>query len=372
MSKKHLLLLFLGCFLLLYQERTILLNLKEIIRFKLIERDLAEGKIAGEALPSWMLEQIHRDLSRFSSGIQSEMLDAVFDLEEKEQADWGLIRYRIKDGLVRRVRYQSHLKKSRRFHSITQALKTLSRKVTLPDIEFIVSIADNLDVVDLPGPVFAFAKKQSSSAILMPDFEALEGQYQVLPHLDTREIPWEGKVASLIWRGSTAQGIVTPEHVESLSRVKLCKLSEQFPELIDSKFTIFCQGGEDIPELQHFAGTKISYEEMSRHKFQFWIDGNTASYSASGWRFFINSVVIKPMSENVQWYYGGLQPYVHFVPVEANLSNLVATLEWLKANDSVAKEIARHAVTFARESLTVEANMRYLKALFWEYHEFIQ
>merc|ERR1719375_1180216 len=47
----------------------------------------------------------------------------------------------------------------------------------------------------------------------------------------------------------------------------------------------------------------------------------------------------------------GLQPWVHYVPVRKDLSNLVEVLETLRANDTFAREIAANGRRFWKERL---------------------
>ena len=52
-----------------------------------------------------------------------------------------------------------------------------------------------------------------------------------------------------------------------------------------------------------------------------------------------------------QWFYPGVKPNIHFIPVERNLGDLIEKLEKLKANDCFAKDIATNALEFAENHL---------------------
>lgn len=166
----------------------------------------------------------------------------------------------------------------------------------------------------------------------------------------------------MIWRGSTAQNgtLITHNNCHQFSRVKLCELSNEQPYLIDAKFTIFAQLGESIPYLEQFRSEMVSYENQFNYKYHILIDGNTSSYSASGWKFFANSVIFKPHSRWVQWYYSQLHPWAHYVPVATDLSDLVEKIQWAIQNDSLAKEIAHNSREFALSHITHPNNLAYL------------
>ena len=221
-------------------------------------------------------------------------------------------------------------------------------------------------------------KKDAPSLILIPDFEALTGKYQVLKNKDVTKhhIGWESKKAQLIWRGSTAQKdlydsceLMTSENFHLYSRVKLCELSRDYPHLLNAKFTCFVQGAESIPCLSEFRGEYISFEEQFHYKYHLFIDGNAAPYSASGWKFFTNSLIFKPESVWVQWYFNALKPFVHYVPVKKDLSDLADKIIWAQVSDEKAKKIAGNARAFARKNITVTENLAYFYFLLEKYSQ---
>ena len=73
------------------------------------------------------------------------------------------------------------------------------------------------------------------------------------------------------------------------------------------------------------------------------------------------------MTPNVQWYYGGLEPYRHFVPVKEDLSDLLEKIHWAETHDAEAKEIADRATEFTRENLASEDTLVYLYHLLVKY-----
>ena len=55
------------------------------------------------------------------------------------------------------------------------------------------------------------------------------------------------------------------------------------------------------------------------------------------------SVPLKIDSTNIEWFYADLVPYVNYVPIKSDFSDLLSQVEWLKANDDKAKEISKNA-----------------------------
>lgn len=68
------------------------------------------------------------------------------------------------------------------------------------------------------------------------------------------------------------------------------------------------------------------------------IDGTVAAYRFP-WLLAGGSAVLKQDSKYYEHFYGQLQPWVHYVPVKADLSDLLQQVQWLKDNDEKASVI---------------------------------
>ena len=82
-----------------------------------------------------------------------------------------------------------------------------------------------------------------------------------------------------------------------------------------------------------------------------------------------NSVVLKQITPNRQWYYGGLEPYRHYIPVKADLSDLMEKINWAQEHDEEAKEIAEQATQFVKNNLMIEDTFLYLYQLLLHYSD---
>ena len=321
-----------------------------------------------ESPPSWMSKQLKEDFNVYKG--KKLPLKNIGELYEKKAEEWLLIEFTIDD---RHVSYRTKIPKDHflqhRIRVYDKVISQLAKKFKLPDMVFLISMADGVDLPQgtLEGvPLFAMCKKLGGEnhCILIPDFEALNAAYQVLPDVDVAKIDpsWEAKVPKMIWRGSTAQegGAIANSNYEQFSRVQLCSLSLAMPELIDARFTHFAQLAEPVPALEPLRGEWVSFEKQFKYKYHILVDGNASAYSASGWKFFTNALVFKPNSSWVQWYYGQLQPWVHYVPIEADLSDLLDKIQWAIQNDLQSKTIAKNSREFAITHLTLHYNLAYL------------
>lgn len=256
-----------------------------------------------------------------------------------------------------------------RIRALQNSLQKTIRKYPLPDMDFIVSIHDAL-LTPCQVPVFVMAKVAGvDNQILIPDFEALRGRYQVLEGKDITEdssIPaWEEKKEQLIWRGGPGQHpregcsmvSLNPEEPDCLSRIKLCDLADKHPDLVDARFTYL---EESYRSLSRYVGGFVPYESQIGYKYQMQIDGYSCAYTTSGWKLFTNSVMFKEDSKHIQWYSNELKPYVHYIPIKEGLSDLLDQIHWAIEHDDKSKEIASQARAFALSHITEELNRLYL------------
>ena len=321
--------------------------------------------------PEWMLKQIHTDLESFSkSSISTEILDRVMLEENAIGNPHFLVRYKITNNKVQVISFVSH----DRIPLVTKSIKQLAQSVKLPNVDFIVTMHDSLDGTEFLCPIFSFAKrpKLSPQIILMPDFEALLGNFPTLLAVDkgNQSYPWDKKVNKAIWKGAMTGGIFTPENFLDFPRTKTITQSLQYPDLIDAGYTalVQCENCELIKSrFSQYFGPSSPVEDHIKYKYQLLIDGNTCAYSRAYWQLFSNCVILKQSSDAIQWYYGALQPYEHYIPVKADMSDLIDVIKWAIEHDDEVEKISLRAQEFSMKNLRHTHVMQYLYLLLEEY-----
>lgn len=131
----------------------------------------------------------------------------------------------------------------------------------------------------------------------------------------------------------------------ALGRLKLMEDSVKNPELLEVHFTKIINIG-DITDLlpDHKRTTdKSKYLcDHLNHKYLLSIDG----WSSDSWRAPMilksGSVPVIVKSSHTPLYFDAWVPWTHYVPVRADLSDLLENLMWLHNNDSKAKIIAEN------------------------------
>jgi hypothetical protein len=107
--------------------------------------------------------------------------------------------------------------------------------------------------------------------------------------------------------------------------------------------------------------SRMRQEDLMRHRYVLCIEGADIS-SGFGWALASNCVPVHPypfVSE--VWYFCGLRPWVHFVPVRQDASDLDAAYAWCEAHPGACEEIAANGRRHMRRMLDGRA-LRRVKA----------
>jgi hypothetical protein len=335
--------------------------------------------------PAWMISQITEDLSPYQKqgiSLQSIAQAAKDYAHFFPHNNFELARCRIQHGQVFTLEPLPTSPTRGRFNTIYQALTHLINIVPIPDLDFFICVGDSLspDVAlffkKYHIPIFAFAKLDTdTTSILIPDCEALLDGFYEKVLFDTSEgrrlFPWPTKKDKAFWRGATT-GVDSSfsnhldfNNYQEFPRVKLALLSSQYPHLIDAKLTILAQITDPrvFDLLAPYVGRSLPVTDHLNYKYQILVDGNTCAYSRAYWQLFSDCLMFKQTSPNIQWYYRSLVPYVHYVPIAYDLSDLKDKIEWARHHDLEAQQIIANANDFAQQNLKKQDVYLYLYLL---------
>ncbi len=326
-------------------------------------------KISQNETPKWMLKRIKKDLAPFTK-ISKSQLDEIIETAGVENS-YLLVRYEIKNNQLF-VSYAKNVETHERFKIITKTLESLCKCTPLPNVDFIISLHDSSPFTgtnDFKGPLLVFAKNQEKDrhCILIPDFEALEGHSKLLKDINTanKRFPWSRKVNQAIWRGGSSG-----ENNQAFPRIKLVEISLKFPTYVDAKINPLVQINKETKKLlikKGYFGNALLLQDHMRYKYQILVDGNTCAYSRAYWQLFCNSLMFKQDSPNIQWYYDELKPYVHYIPVAHDFTDLIEKIRWADEHEKDVEQIILNANAFGKEKLKHEDVMLYLYLLLKEY-----
>lgn len=322
-----------------------------------------------EPISFWMQKQIQRDLEPFrDKRISSELLDKILE-EIGDTRSHLLVRFTVIDGNLTTT-CSIPEKDFLRLQGVKNAIEKLNSIKKLPNLDLIVTLHDSYSG---QYPFLAFAKnKYAEGSILIPDFEALIGYQQLTTNIFSAnsQYPWDVKLKRAFWRGSSTGGDFTLDNWQSFPRAKLVLHSFSSPRDLDARFTSLVQMDNQTRyylTAKGFLGMPYSPNDHIRYKYLVEVDGNSCSYSRCYWELLSNSVMLKQVSDNIQWYYGALKPYQHFIPLDNNLADFFIKLAWARSHDHECREIAEKATEFAQTELSSENIYLYLYFLLEEY-----
>ncbi len=274
------------------------------------------------------------------------------------------------------------------FKPLFHYLNDLVKKYRINDVDFIIYARD--EILESKGlakktlnvPAFMMSKNNQSlyekDKLLLPDAFMIQDNMwkNLIIRIEEANLSndWQNKKDKIFWRGgphgSESKYLYNISNFDKLARLKLVLFSKLYPNIIDAKF--IASYGEfskdkdgdnlkyvlDLLEVQ--SSNRVSESEHLKYKYLVAIDGNTCPWLRVPWIMLSNSVLVKQETSNVEWFYSSLKPYVHYVPIKKDLTDIFDKIEWLKSHDEEAHKISINAQNFIRNELMpehIEAHM---------------
>ncbi|MCR4937578.1 MAG: hypothetical protein K5987_05425 [Lachnospiraceae bacterium] len=191
----------------------------------------------------------------------------------------------------------------------------------------------------------AYCKRNSEDNIMcVPDFIFVNWRQTGVYNYDetAREIYEASKIPyeydKLFWIGALSHP----------TRKTLCELGESDSRIEAVSMDWIRQRGRDVTP-----GDATIYVSLKDHtKYKYLIDLQGHGYSGrvkmlmfSGRPLFLADRELK------EYWYDGIKPFEHYIPVREDLSDLIERLDWAEKNEKEAFQIADNARKFACENL---------------------
>lgn len=226
-------------------------------------------------------------------------------------------------------------------------------------------------------PGLAFCDNRSEYFLIPdPPYIAALGYKEIRTHYAQNDVVWEQRQPAAMWRGGTS-GQPSDASIgwRSLPRIRLCEIGREHSDIIDAGITSIAQMPsvqveEEIRKSGLMRGF-IPAKDFNKFKYQIDIDGNSNSWPGLFQKLLTGSPVLKVASPRGfrQWYYDQLKPWVNFVPVAVDMSDLVEKVEWLRSHDDAGRQIGERGRALAlsldylteveRAGRTISAALRY-------------
>lgn len=340
-----------------------------------------------EAIVHFIVEQF-RPLS--ARGVTQHELDSIWhDKNIRHNAHVG--RFQIVDNKLYAASADIVTKY---FWSLTQHFQKLVQKYSIPDVDFIVYMRDEIspshgfDHKMASIPAFVMSKDLSNpyerDYLLLPDAFMINDSWSKLSdkiqNANTQH-PWQNKRNKIFWRGRATGGGMTYnlENYDKLPRITLAMLSRSYPDLIDAKiidrlqFDLYTASSIKLSvAFGLLFGTGIPFVSEQDHlhyKYLASVDGNTCAWQRVPWIMLSNSVLLKQEASTIEWFYSALKPYVHYVPMNERLTNIFQQLSWMESHDAELQQISKNAQHFVKNNLMPEDIAAHTVIILNEYHK---
>ncbi len=160
-----------------------------------------------------------------------------------------------------------------------------------------------------------------------------------------KEIPWSDKLSKVFWRGST-----TFNKLAGTSRLDvLAQWINYDDNHMDIAFHKVVQMRTNFNReyvKNHYVRKKQSLLEMNRYKYLLSVEGNDVATGLK-WMLYSNSVVLMSRPTVATWAMEDLLvPYVHYIPLANDYSNLLEMVKWAEEHDEACQEISKRATEF--------------------------
>lgn len=326
-------------------------------------------------IPEWVSKQIQTDFAYFNGKEIS--LQEIHDFFDQSPTSWYMAKFSIINNKLTVEKRFSDCFVNVRLNVYTEVVKRMCQNIKMPDCVFLISLADAfsapINVIE-NVPVLALAKPhQQEGVILIPDFEVFLSGAKLLKQVETsiHESPWETKKEQAVWRGATTGGTeFNTETFLNIPRAAAVAASLKYPKWVDARFTqvVHCTEPDKVlKKFRSFFSSSMSIAEQIKYRYQLLIDGNSCAYSRAYWQLFSNCLTLKQESTHIQWYYGCLRPYEHYIPLKANLSDLIEKLKWAQAHEEESRAVMEQARYFALNNLQLHHVYQYLFLVLMEY-----
>ena len=333
------------------------------------------------AIKSWCLNELAAWMQKSVGGAlleeQARILNDtcgwifVFDVDDK------FVRLRSKEAQYTdaeinddTIPYVSRMLHYRQFLSDVLSVEPVGCKLTL-----ILDVSDG-GVVEESVPVFAFQKIEGSHKILVPDPDFF--YYRFYEDESLRDnVCYPDKIDKAIFVGSTTSGgsIISLDDVRSLSvpRLKSAIYFRDNP-LVDFLLPaiVQCENEQVENALRElgFGVGRSSWLQQFQYKSLLSMDGNGATCSRVVVAMKSNSVLLKYQSNCLLYYFQGLRPWLHYVPILDD-DDVVSVVEYQARNPEALSYISEESKSFHGQFLEKEPVHRYMGCLLRMYREVI-
>lgn len=150
-----------------------------------------------------------------------------------------------------------------------------------------------------------------------------------------RGIPFQNKIAKIVYAGR----LHNSSRFNFLRKRDLTQTQrEYFYSDAVSKENVVCEKGKWIES-----------KEMVEYKYILDMDGNACTWDATAWKLNSGSVIFKVESGWRQWFYDSFHPWIHYVPIADDFSDLQEKYHWCETHPEECERMVSNAKDLFQE-----------------------
>lgn len=262
----------------------------------------------------------------------------------------------------------------------------------LPNFEFLLNTFDcPLRNCTDQGPIFTITKCHGAETVPVPQWFAWrDGSFGVWDGfmakswLSASEVPWSQKESKAVFYGAIRKSSLvktesgglswinlTLDNWDQFGRGKLHKLAQQHPALLEVSLQRSISIQQIDKYLEAMGWEKKPYMTMEaqakKFKFVVYLEGNCGWADRLKNQLALGMVLFMQETPCHEFFTPLLVPWVHYIPVKNDLSDLVEQIKWAQSNDEAAREISVNAAEFAKEYLSITSWRTYIHTIFDTY-----
>jgi len=194
------------------------------------------------------------------------------------------------------------------------------------------------------------------------------------------DVPFETKEGKLVWRGNlltdvpTAMANIGSELPLMQQPIALLKKYASHP-FVDAKFIMHTDQEQEKIFPDSFYSKPLTIDAILKHKYLLSLEGADSSMNLL-WMMFSNSVVFLANATYATWVMEDLlEPYVHYIPVHSNMSNVADQVRWAQSNPDRCREIAKRSTLYVFDMLfhpqAIRDEDEILRAIIHRYEQYV-
>ena len=259
-----------------------------------------------------------------------------------------------------------------------------------PHADLVGSAWGTIPIRPSPGkgryaPLLAMVAHAAYSDIAIPTWDDMsrgcfEAEASYLPkcRVDCRDpfVPWDEKLkAQAVFRGASTGRGVTVETNPRLRAAYLCATNAAFADACDAGITHFSrrlrklQDSEVLarpPSAESLGLAVAPYldagQQAAGYKYILHLPGHSAAYRLAT-ELATGSVLLLVAAPYHLWFQKSLVHGQHYLEVRSDLSDLVETVQWCRANDGLCRQIAANARAFYEAKLRLPSMLDHTQAI---------